>query len=85
MTRLQIFSQQSKACGNRNDGFWLMEWICHVCKAEAGSTSQHPFVHFLYLKEILVHTKTFKQELLCLQIICDQCEIQPTGFWLRER
>lgn len=49
-----------------------MECIRHVCKANGGSTLQHPSVHFLYLREILVHAKTFEQGLLHLQIVCDQ-------------
>lgn len=49
-----------------------MQCICHVCKANGGRTLQYPSAHFLYLKEILVHAKTFEQELLHLQIVCDQ-------------
>jgi len=49
-----------------------MQHICHVCKANGGSTLQHPSAHFLYLKETLVHAKTFEQDLSHLQIVCDQ-------------
>lgn len=66
---IKVFSQQDKACGNQSDGFWLMQCIC---RANGGSTLQHPSAHFLWLKEILVHPKAFEEELLHLQIVCHQ-------------